>query len=325
MDPILALLFCTAFVAGLLILDHRRSEVHSIAGWIPTIWMLYCGSRPLGQWSESTLDIEDLSAAIIEGSAIDRNFLAILILVGLLILVRRKIDWRQVVIDNRWLFLLFLYMLVSILWSDYFFVSLKRWIKAFGGIVMVLVVLTGPSPFKEIESIFRRTIYILIPFSALLVKYFPSYGVMWGRYSGHLSWAGVTNNKNTLGVLCIFSALFLIWMWARSRKQTERPSTKYDTMDHVVVLGLSFWLLKGPGYAYSATSVVVLIIGLAILFVLRRLKANAKLHAMACLFLLVAGLAYLLMWGGVLSINPLATVTSLVGRNETLTGRDAIW
>lgn len=320
MHPTLALLLCLAFVVSLLKLDYRIFKAQSMASWIPTLWMLYCASKPFPYWfsSRQVVGVENLSAAIIEGSPMDRNFLLVLIAVGLVILVRRKIDWRQVIIDNRWLLLLFLYMLVSISWSDYPFVSLKRWFKASGSIVMALVVLTGPSPREEIESILRRIVYILIPFSALLVKYYPQFGMRFGRYSGAPEWVGVTLGKNTLGALCMVSALFLIWEWAKRRKQTEISSARYVTMANVVVLGLTFWLLRGPGGAYSATSLVVLIVGLATIFMLRRLKSNVNLRVMSCVFLLVAGLLYFF-------INPLNIVISLTGRNETLTGRDEIW
>jgi O-antigen ligase len=137
-------------------------------------------------------------------------------------------------------------------------------------------------------------------------------------------WVGVTYGKNSLGVLCMLSALFLIWMLAKTRKQTKRSSARYETMANVVVLGLTFWLLRGRGGAYSATSVVVLIIGLATLFTLRRRNLSLHLLAMACLFTLTLGLFYPFIWQS-LTTNPVRVVASWTGRSETLTGRNQIW
>lgn len=320
MPPQLALILYTGFVACLLKLDYNRSKEQSMALWIPTLWILYCASKNFALWFGTyNWEVESMTAAIIAGSPMDRNFLSVLIIVGLLILIRRKIYWHKIVMENHWLFLIFLYMLVSILWSDYPFVSLKRWLRASGTIVMALVVLTGPSPLAGIESIFRRMIYILIPFSVLLVKYYPEYGIDFGRWTGEPMWTGVAMGKNELGMLCVISALFLIWTWVRRRKQKEISSIKYDTMTNVVLLGLTFWLLKGPGGAFSATSVVVLIIGLATLFTLRSLKPNANVRVMTCVFLLVTVAAYFF-------IDFLGVITSLTGRGATLTGRtDLIW
>jgi O-antigen ligase len=286
--------------------------------------MLYCASRPLGRWIRYGTRPEDFSTAIIEGSPLDRSFLSILILVGLLILARRKVVWRDIVKGNRWLFLLFLYMLVSVVWSDYPFVSLKRWIRASGGIVMALVVLTGPSPSVTMEAVLRRTIYVLIPFSALFVKYYPNLGVQWHRWSGQSIWIGAAMSKNTLGALCMISALFLIWAWARRKKGHESVhSGKYETIRDAILLGLTLWLLRGPGAAYSATSIALLIVGLGILLMLRRMSHILDYRCMAFLFLIVAGLGYALTWG--LSINPPNLVASWVGRDATLTGRVDIW
>lgn len=322
MQSTLALFFCLIFVAALLKLDHQRFKPRSFVSWIPTLWMLHCASKPFPYWFASGIAAEDIT--VIEGSPMDRNFLMILIVAGIVVLSRRKTDWNRVILDNQWLFLLFTYMLVSILWSDYPFVSLKRWFKASGTIVMALVVLTGASPLEELKSILRRTIFILIPFSVLLVKYFPQLGMEWGRWSGATMWAGVTTGKNSLGALCMISALYLIWEWAKSRKQTERSYGNYEMVANLMVLGMTFWLLRGPGGAYSATSIIVLIIGLATLFILRRLRNSKYIVIMACLFLFATGLGYL-MWES-LSFNPFTVVASLMGRAPNLTGRtDMIW
>ena len=61
-------------------------------------------------------------------------------------------------------------MLVSILWSDFPLVSFKRWVKTAGTVTMALVLLTDPASLEALEAIFRRTVYILIPFSVILVK-----------------------------------------------------------------------------------------------------------------------------------------------------------
>lgn len=326
MPPVLALLLCSIFVAALLKLEYRRFKPLSISGWIPTIWLMYCASKALGVWFETGQGYENVNVSA--GSPMDRVFLSILIGVGLLILARRKIDWPQIVKDNKWIFFLFLFMLVSVLWSNYPFVSLKRWIKASGTVLMALVILTGPSPLKEIEAIFRRTVFILIPFSMLLIKYFPHYGVRWGRYSGVPMWVGVTVGKNALGVLCMISAFLLIWGWSKRRKEMKQDPSKYDKyeiMGQLVVLALAIWMLRGVQGAYSATSIGVLFIGLATLFTLRGLMANTDFRVITGMFVFITAVGFLLMWG-VLSMNPVEVVLSLTGRDTSLTGRtDGIW
>ena len=323
MNPQIALIICLIFVIALLILDRKLFKSRSMAVWIPTVWMLYCASRPLGYWFASNNLVDNF--VIAEGSPMDRIFLLVLISSGLLVLVRRKIDWGQVIIANRWLLFLFSYMLISILWSDYQFVSFKRWFKAFSTIVMALVVLTGQSPIKEFNTILRRVVYILIPFSILLIKYFPQLGVKWGRYTGATAWAGVATNKNSLGVLCMLSVMFLIWTFAKRWRKKEEPSANYEMIANVMILGMTFWLLKGPGGNYSATSVIAIIVGLTTLFMLRRMKTGNHVRTMAILAMFVTGTVCLLLWG-LMSATPLSIIADLTGHDATLSGRtDQIW
>ena len=116
---------------------------------------------------------------------------------------------------NRWLVLLISYMLVSILWSDIPFVAFKRWVREFTAVIMALLVLSEPAPRQALESVLRRTVYVLIPFSVLLIKYFPDLGVIYSRWTGEIQWIGVTLQKNGLGRLCLISAFFLVWTLTR--------------------------------------------------------------------------------------------------------------
>ncbi len=331
MPPIIALFLCLLFVGALLRIDHQRCAGLSKGLWIPTLWFLYCATRPLTEWFQGGQFAEPGGSTIESGSAPDRNFLTILIVVSLIILQNRGILWSRVFQANRWLVVLLVYMLVSIVWSDYPFVSFKRWTRTAGTFIMVLMVLTEASPYEAMQAIIRRVIYVVIPFSALLVKYFPSIGITFGRWSGEPLYAGATINKNTLGEICMLSVFFIIWGLVRRREGNDPGVARHQTLAEILILGMTFYLMKGPsGYGassmtYSATSIVVLLAGLATFFTLRRLKAHiAYLGRVICLTLLGAGLVALLM--NVLGISPVALVAESVGRNATLTGRaDQIW
>ena len=66
--------------------------------------------------------------------------------------------------------------LVSLLWSDFPDVAFKRWTKALGDLVMVLVVLSDREPISAVKRLFSRTEFLLIPLSVLLIKYYPTLG-----------------------------------------------------------------------------------------------------------------------------------------------------
>jgi O-antigen ligase len=331
MVSFVALGVCLLFVGALLKIDRQLSTGLSKALWIPTLWFLYCATRPLDEWFQRGQFGEAGTTTIESGSVLDRNFLSILIVISLVILQKRGIKWSEVFRANRWLVALLAYMLVSIVWSDYQFVSLKRWVRVAGTFIMALMVLTEVQPYEAMQAILRRLIYVVIPFSALLVKYFPRLGVSFGRWSGAPSYCGATLTRNNLGEICMLAVFFIVWDFVRRRDGNELSRTKHRILVEIVLLVLTAYLMKGPsgygadGATYSATSLVVLVVGLATFFALRRLKTYiAYLGRLICLTLLAIGLVVLLL--NLLDTSLVEIVAMSVGRKPDLTGRtDLIW
>jgi O-antigen ligase len=255
----------------------------------------------------------------------DRVFLSALLCLDLFILVWRRFSWRRVIKENAWLMLLIGYMLLSILWSDIPYISFKRWIREFTAITMAFLVATEPDPRQAVESVLRRTAYILIPFSVLLILYFPIYGRVYHRWSGELMWVGVNLQKNGLGRLCIICALFLVWTLAREWRRRDIPVGKLNAYADLFVLIITLWLLKGPPGVYPATATVALGAGLAMFFTLRWMK---KYHIYLGANILAAIMAIIIALGvaaPIVGTVPAAGVSVTLGREETLTGRTEIW
>ncbi|MBN1479187.1 O-antigen ligase family protein [candidate division KSB1 bacterium] len=321
MPSVLALFLCTAFVFFLLRIDHKQSSGLSLALWVPTVWMLIIASKPLGVWFPFTTRVEDVTS-----SPLDQIFLILLLACGLFLLIRRKLNWSKFFRENSWLIVLLCYMFLSTLWSDMPFVSLKRWIRELIAVVMALLVLSEQNSRRAMQTILRRTTYILIPFSLLLIKYYPVYGVQYGRWSGEIMWIGVTMQKNGLGRLCIISAFFLMWSLWRRMQGRDRPVVKYQTYAELVVLLLTIRLLIGPTLqAYSATSVLAFIVGLmtfgALLWLNKnRISIRSLPVESALLLFIVLGTASVFI--GSLSTSH---ITGALGRDATLTGRTDVW
>ncbi len=317
MPPIVALILCVILVTALLRIERKRNPAASIALWVVTIWMLICASRPLGSWIEYPPSYTSIEA----GSFLDRLVIGILIVVALLILLKRKIEWSRILGDNFWLLLLFLYLAISILWSEIPFVSFKRWFRTIGDVFLALVVLSERRPLLALESVFRRCAYVLVPFSFVLINYFPELGRGYGRWSGEEMWNGATLHKNSLGALCALSAFLLIWALLREWRSGDLFKRRSQTFADALVLAIAVFLLRGPGGSYSATSIGILIVGIATLLMLYRRENLARYvgrHLKA--FAVSLALMYWLCYDSVVSI-----VAPVFGREETLTGRTDIW
>jgi len=321
MPPIVALTLCTIFVLFLMRLDHKQYPEASLSLWIPTTWLLSVTSKPLASWFGTG------GVSMAEGSALDRNFLTLLLCIGLLIITKRNIKWNSILKKNPWVFLLIGFMLISVSWSDMPFVSFKRWIRSFIPIVMVSVVATEANPRQALQCLFRRTIYIHMPFSLMLIKYYPFWGVEYARWSGELMWVGVSSQKNGLALLCLFALFYLVWTFIRRRKERDLHVVWYQTYLEIFVFLLAIWLFTGPNHSltYSATSTVSLVVGLISLSGLLWLKKqNIIIGTNALTILIIAILVYGIMTpfvGGLMFYNPAA----VLHRAETLTGRTDIW
>jgi exopolysaccharide production protein ExoQ len=315
-----ALLLCIVFVLLLLLIEHRQTPKVSRALWVPASWMLYAASRPLSMWFGG-VGGEDRDA----GSPLDQYFLITILCLGVLILVSRRFVWSRAVRDNAWLWLLLGYMLVSVLWSDILFISFKRWTRELIAVVMAVVVLTDRDPRQAMQSLFRRVIYILIPFSFILIKYFPEYGRAYGRWSGAEMWVGVTTQKNTLGRLCLIAAFFLIWTLVRRSHGRDVAPSKYQTYADMSILIPTLFLLSGPGGQYSATALTSLAGGLAALVGLLWMKKHKIIlgaNTWVVIMALIIGLGTIQPFMGGSSLKDF---TPTLGRDMTLTGRTDIW
>jgi O-antigen ligase len=319
MPPALALILCTAFVAYLLLQEHRFAPEVSPGLWLPTLWMLYSFSKPLASWFDAG------GESMESGSPLDRNFLLLMFIACISLLNRRGCNPVRAIARQPWLLGIILYMLASVLWSDIPFISLKRWIREALAVLVALIVATDINPRGALFALLRRSVYTLIPYSVLLIKYYPSLGVQYGRWSGKQMWVGVASQKNGLGLLCLVSAFFLIWSLVREPKGPRLAGWNRSNSADVLVLLLCGWLLKSDEGAYSATSLASLAAGFALFGTLLffeshhwRIPAPAVAAGLAAAFAVGASVPFL-------GVPHMSAAASALGRDETLTGRTDIW
>jgi len=301
----------------------RRAEGLSSGLWIPTLWMLYSGSRPVALWFPAAMPG---GGDITAGSPLDQCVLGMLILLPLIILVKRQISWSNVLKGNTWLFVLFLYMGISALWSDYTMVSFKRWVRVVGAVFPAVLVMSEIEPWRSLETIIRRTAYVLIPFSIVLIKYFPALGIEYGRWSGSRQPLGVCMQKNGLGLLCTVVAFFLIWDLLRKRRSKPLTYNKSQTRADILILMMTFYLLIGADTdVYSATAIGVLVIGICAMFALSKLRASPEYITPFVVVVAIVGVIALISAETILGESLMGSWANFLGREETLTGRVDIW
>ena len=122
--------------------------------WVPFLWVVIIASRPVGYWLRSGDDAAgDVSGEVGQGSFIDRNTYLILILLGMGLLLRSCFRVGEFITRNRLMCFFYLYLLVSILWSENPFIAFKRWFKDTGNVIMVLLIWSENDPVEAICSV----------------------------------------------------------------------------------------------------------------------------------------------------------------------------
>lgn len=318
MPPSIALSLCILFILYLFRIDFKRETHVSLSIWIPLIWVMIIASRPVSLWlNPGAMGGSD---AYFEGSPLDRSIYLLLIVIGVYILSRRKIDWSRIGKNNALIFLFMLYGGISIIWSDFPYVSFKRWIKGVGTLTMVVIILTDPDPIEAFKIVIRRSAYVLIPLSIVFIKYFPIYGRSYSIWTGEVNYSGVTYNKNSLGYLSLICGFFFCWRLLLLWQNRKISINKKELYINVLFLLMIVWLLDK---ANSATALVSLIIGLVIMksFDLSFIKRNIQSNVLYITLIILCFLPFFLIDSGLL----LSSVVNLTGHAETFWGRSEMW
>lgn|GEM_PF-683003 len=317
----IALLVTIAFIVYALRRDFRERGRSDPGSWISFLWIALGASRSINYWVypsqavafNQRLAWEQQSIDLIQNNPLERNLMIVLIGLGVIALIRRHGRFRLRFEDNGWLFAFYAFSLVSISWSDYQGVALKRWIRFIGDMVAILLILTDADPEKMTDQIIRRVAIILLPLSVLFIRYYGQLGRIYTTY-GTQMWVGVTGHKNQLGMLCAYTGVALVW---RSLKKWP----KVDPLD-VVLLALVGYLLAG---ARSQTSIIVFLLGVVLLVVQSRIKGDVRKFNRGVVTALIAVFVVQSLAVTLLNKSLAPAFFASAGRDSSFTGRVPLW
>ncbi|HLG59275.1 MAG TPA: O-antigen ligase family protein [Vicinamibacterales bacterium] len=316
MSAQLASLLTWGLIFFLLVRDCRNAPKTQVGLWLPLTWILILGSRAPSYWFAS--DTSGMGVeAYEEGNALNQQVYLALITLGIIVLVRRSVDWGDILRRNRALFAFLAYCVLSALWADYPLVTIKGTIKAmFGNIVMVLIVITDPNPAEAIKALIRRCGFVLVPLSVLVIKYFPAIGRETHRWSYETMFQGVATGPNGLAATCYICGLLVV----ASLVQKGALHNKREFGLNLVMLVPIVWLLnKGDG----ATALLSMLVGISILVLIKRDRSRRIVSFVARnmgIALVVVTPSLVLNYEWVME-----TVGTVVGHSETLWGRFELW
>lgn len=315
MTQIATLIFALG-ICGLFWLDRDANVRTSKALWLPVVWLLIAGSRSVSSWLQ--MAPAKLPEQYVEGSPFDRAIYTGLLVAGLFVLFQRQKTVGRFLKANWPIALFVLYCAVSIIWSDFPEVALKRWIKSLGDYTMILVVLTDPDSFGALKRVLARAGFLLLPLSVLLIKYYPDLGRAYpAHWEGTMYYVGVAADKNMLGMACLVFGLASWWRFLQEFRREKKERRKGPLIAHGVIVAMTVWLFW---LANSMTSLACFVMASA-LIVATSSPWVARKRMMV--HVLIAGVLSFCFC--VLFLNVGSFLLTAVGRNPTLTGRADLW
>ena len=317
MSPAIATAAYALGILGLFFLDFDPDSRPSKALWMPVLWLFIEASRPVSSWLQMAPPTS--AGTYLDGSPLDRAVFLSLSIAGLLVLVARHRQIWMLLPTNRAVLFFFVYCGASVFWSDYGDVAFRRWIKALGELVMVLIVLTEPHPITALKRLLSRAGFLLLPLSVLFIKYYGDlgrnyrpgdFGTLWNTMI-----IGVTTDKNALGMIAMIFGLGALWQLLSLHELKDAPRRSRRLAAQSALLVIALWVLW---LSNSMTSLLCFLLGSTLLVFTKRWAFFRRPAVLVTIVIAALGLS---LFGAFIAPNLL----SVLGRDPTLTGRTEIW
>jgi exopolysaccharide production protein ExoQ len=291
--------------------EVRRSSSVSAAIWIPTVYLMVMGSRPLSSWLQGG---EKAKSATL----LDQLFLFVVLCAPIIIGSIRGVKWGRFLGANLSLVLLYAYFAASILWSDDPSGSAIRLARDFGGLFVIGLIYSETDPMQAIRTVFIRSACVLFPLSIVFNQYFPTFGRDFGMGSS-LMHTGVTLQKNSLGEIVFVFCVFILWDYMEvSGIGSRRNFLRAMSWDYALLFLMGIVLLA---QSQSKTSLVCLVLAVALSL---RKGALASRTASAAVYICVLATPFLLFFTNEFG-DIIEPIIAALGRDMTFTGRTNIW
>ena len=216
----------------------------------------------------------------------------------------------ELVKKEKFLCVFLLWSLLTVAWSEYPFISFKRWLQTAGFVLVLGSAMLHVESEDQLWKYVRAILIVYLPLSLLSVVSIPGAIDPEG-----IAWKGFTSHKNILGQVSLLSLI----VWTASMLQNRERHRIFD----LFFIGISAALLVG-----SRSTTAVLTGGVLFLLVIVLYAWNKVLRPKVGEFF--SSMLVLSFFGGlaaILFLEPSAmdTFFGFFGKDTGFTGRTEIW
>ncbi len=236
----------------------------------------------------------------------------VIYLLSLLTLLHLPEKVFSILKKEKFLILFLFWALLSVFWSDYIDVSLKRWLQIFGGYIVCLsAILYLEKPIK-ILNYFRwiTILYLILSFFSVLI--IPGASML---YDGVMVYRGLTAHKNELGLIMIvcsiISTLSIIFIKPR-----------YIILDYLMLF-ISIFMLLGSKSSTSIVTLFLVAVAAVPAFLKNKLSFDSLIKWIFYSFIMICIIIVIVCF--ILVPSFAENLFSFLGKDMTFTGRTGIW
>jgi O-antigen ligase len=203
--------------------------------------------------------------------------------------------------------------IASTMWSDFPGISLRRSGTAIATAIWGAY-LAARFGLRDVIVLFAQSIFIIAVASLVIGIAFPDIAFDLNDIAGPdglVGWRGVFDSKNSLGIMMTMGAVTMMYL-------TISPGTSHrDKALWLVGIVLCAFLLY---MSQSRTSWVAALVGVVTCFIVRLMYGRPAVGLVVAAWLVLLAVPALLF-----VLHDLGTLTSLIGKDASLTGRVDLW
>jgi exopolysaccharide production protein ExoQ len=247
-----------------------------------------------------------------ESAPINTFFTALILVVSVILVLRHRAIIAPLVPSIVPIVAFLILALASVFWSDYPDITIRRTGSAITAAIWC-VYLASRFSLREIVVLVAQSCLLVAAGSLFMGAFFPDLGVAEFIPSdpGPPGWIGIAGDKNTLG--CVM-ATGMITMFYLVLSPAEKRTPASIWLAGAALCGVLLYLSQ------SRTSWAAAFAGLVVCLIVRVMYRRPAVGIIVWAALLLLGLP--LIW---LIFRELGTLTALVGKDATFTGRIDLW
>ncbi len=289
-------------------LNHQNNSIASVLARI--VFVCYLSFILFWVGNQFAIKITDLND-INTSNNVNQVVILTLFMAACLSLIPLRKELITLFKKERFFLMFMSWCLLSIIWSDYRFVSLKRYFELMTSVIICCAFLLHTTSHERIIKYLTSLFLVYISLNIIAIIFMPA-----AIDPNFNSWRGIASGKNLLGQTSLMS--LLIWFYA-----LRNNSTVNDKMMALFMSVSSFILLLG-----SKSTTPILTIGiLAILGIVFSIDDRVKTIGVGRFF---SGLTFITAIGIIITViktepGIITSLPSILGKSTTFSGRSDIW